>query len=125
LKTEFDMSGLTKKISLLKQRLEEAKKDLSEIGEMKEPLPELINSANLLRSNEYLFKVNEKKSNLLVAFEVYAEVLVRLVSFLEIKKELSSLKKKTGSRKSKPKLKSTKNKRKTSKKIKTKRKKRR
>ena len=46
----------------LRKKIQQAQADLEQIGDP-EDIPELITSANLLRSNEYLSKANEKKTD--------------------------------------------------------------
>jgi len=65
--------GLRKKIQLIQG-------DLNQLGTTVSEIPELITSANLLRSNEYLSKVNEKKNELLFAYEQYFKALEKLIS---------------------------------------------
>ena len=74
------MSEIGKKISELQKKIVLTKKELSEINALEQPLPEFINATNLLRSNEYLQKSNEKKSQLLIAYEEYTNELENLVS---------------------------------------------
>ena len=76
----IEMSAIGEKISELQKKIVLAKNELSEINTLEQPLPEFINTTNLLRSNEYLQKSNEKKSQLLIAYEEYANELENLVS---------------------------------------------
>jgi len=76
----IEMSEIGKKISELQKKIVLTKKELSEINALEQPLPEFINTTNLLRSNEYLQKSNEKKSQLLIAYEEYTNELENLVS---------------------------------------------
>ncbi|GFN42031.1 MAG: conserved hypothetical protein [Marine Group I thaumarchaeote] len=64
LETGKSLDGLNLKINQIKR-------DLSQLEESNKPMPELINSTNLLRSNEILTKTNEKKTELLNAYESY------------------------------------------------------
>ena len=55
-------------------------------------MPELVESANLLRSNEYLSKANEKKSELISVYEQHAEALEKVLSSVfEIQQELKEI----------------------------------
>lgn len=55
-------------------------------------MPELITSANLLRSNEYLTKVSEKQSELLSAYGKYSKALEdMLVAVFDIQNDLKNL----------------------------------
>jgi len=96
------MSSLQKKIDDLKQQVHEAKNNLANIDKPTAPLPELIDSANLIRSNEYLIQVNEKKDLLLYAYKKYLTALELISSYLpNIQFELKNMKKtRTKSRKS-------------------------
>ncbi|MGQ0791839.1 MAG: hypothetical protein ACT4NJ_06420 [Nitrosopumilaceae archaeon] len=87
------MSEIGKKISELQKKIVIIKKELSEINTLEQPLPEFINTTNLLRSNEYLQKSNEKKSQLLIAYEEYTNELENLVSNIaHIKGSIHNLK---------------------------------
>jgi len=58
----IEMLAIGKKVNELQKKIVLAKKELSEINILEQPLPEFINTTNMLRSNEYLQKSNEKKS---------------------------------------------------------------
>ena len=65
---------------------------LNQLGEPVTDMPELIESANLLRSNEYLSKANEKKNELLDAYEQYSKALEDLLSSVfDIQKDLKEI----------------------------------
>ena len=94
------MSEIGKKISELQKKIVLTKKELSEINALEQPLPEFINTTNLLRSNEYLQKSNEKKSQLLIAYEEYIDELENLVSNIsQIKDSIHNLKSRFKTRK--------------------------
>lgn len=94
------MSEIGKKISELQQKIVLTKKELSEINVLEQPMPEFINTTNLLRSNEYLQKSNEKKSQLLIAYEEYTDELENLVSNIsQIKGSIHNLKSRFKTRK--------------------------
>ena len=105
------MSNVAKKASELQRKIVQAKQDLDEINKLEQPMPELINTTNMLRSNEYLTKANEKQSKLLVTYEEYAKELEKLVlSTSVIKAKIKTLKRRskprrTSKRKSKRKKK--------------------
>jgi len=67
----------------------------SELNEMTNPvkdIPELITSANLLRSNEYLTKINHKQSQLLSAYANYSEALEQILATLfDIQNDLKDI----------------------------------
>jgi hypothetical protein len=96
----IEMSEIGKKISELQQKIVLTKKELSEINVLEQPMPEFINTTNLLRSNEYLQKSNEKKSQLLIAYEEYTDELENLVSNIsQIKGSIHNLKSRFKTRK--------------------------
>jgi len=64
----------------LRKKIQEIQADLNQLGEPVSEIPELITSANLLRSNEYLLKANEKKTELLSAYAQYSNALEKLLS---------------------------------------------
>ncbi len=89
----IEMSEIGKKINELQKKIVLAKNELSEINILEQPLPEFINTTNMLRSNEYLQKSNEKKSQLLIAYEEYTDELENLVSNIaQIKGRIRNLK---------------------------------
>jgi len=99
-----------KTISNLRNKIQQSKSDLDKLGKPVSEMPELITSANLLRSNEYLSKANEKKSELLSDYTKYSNALEELLSAVfdiqndlkEILKDQSSM---ISSRTKKPKSK--------------------
>ena len=100
----------------LRKKIQVIQAELAQLGDPAKNIPEMIESANLLRSNEYLSKTNEKKSELLVAYSQYSTALEELLSTVfDIQKDLKDILKEqssliTDSRKktSKPKTKSKK-----------------
>jgi hypothetical protein len=81
------------KVSLLQNKIIQIKIELSEINKDEKPLPEFIDTTNMLRSNEYLQKSNDVKSKLLTAYEEYANELENLISSVsKIKGNIASLK---------------------------------
>jgi hypothetical protein len=89
----IEMLAIGKKVNELQKKIVLAKKELSEINILEQPLPEFINTTNMLRSNEYLQKSNEKKSQLLIAYEEYTNELENLVSNIaHIKGSIHNLK---------------------------------
>jgi len=64
----------------LRKKIQHIQADLEQLDESVSDMPELITSANLLRSNEYLSKVNEKKTDLLSAYAQYSTTLEELLS---------------------------------------------
>jgi hypothetical protein len=79
-------------ISDLRKKIQEIKYDLSQLDEPPSEIPELITSANLLRSNEFLSKIDEKKTELVSAYEQYSEALEGMLSSVfEIQKDLKEI----------------------------------
>jgi len=64
----------------LRVKIQQIQFDLNQLGEPVSDIPELIVSANLLRSNEYLSKTNEKKTELLSYYLQYTDALEELLS---------------------------------------------
>ncbi len=90
----------TSKINELQNKIIQIKTELSEINKDEKPLPEFIDTTNMLRSNEYLKKANETKSKLLIAYEEYTDKLENLVtSISQIKGNITNLKSRIKSRK--------------------------
>ena len=112
-----------KSLDGLKLKINQIKRDLSQLEESNKPMPELINSTNLLRSNEILTKTNEKKTELLNAYESYFKdlesVLKKIQTGLSILK--TTPKKKTRKKRTRKKKK-TKRKNKRRKKTRTRKK---
>jgi hypothetical protein len=99
----IEMSALGNKINELQKRILVVKKDLSEINKNEQPLPEFIDKANLLRSNEYLQRANTQKSKLIISYEEYTKELEQIISsVLEIKGNLNALKSRFSSHKKPP-----------------------
>ncbi len=98
----------------LRKKIQQIQADLNQLGDPVSEIPELITSANLLRSNEYLLKANDKKTELLSAYEQYSTALEKLLSFVfdiqhdlkEILKAQSSMIHSHPKKQSKPKTKS-------------------
>jgi len=64
----------------LRKKIQQIHADLNQLGDPVSEMPELITSANLLRSNEYLSKANEKKTELLSTYKEYSMALEELIS---------------------------------------------
>ena len=98
----------------LRKKIQQIQSDLDQLGEPPVNMPEMIENSNLLRSNEYLSKANEKKTELLITYEKYSKSLEELLSTVfdiqkdlkEILKEQSSLIPNSTKKQTKPKLKS-------------------
>jgi len=65
---------------------------LKQLGEPISEIPELISSANLLRSNEYLTKANDKKTELLSVYAQYSGILEKLLlTVFDIQNDLKEI----------------------------------
>ena len=97
----------------LRKKIQEIQTNLEQLGEIPVDMPEMIVSANLLRSNEYLSKTNDQKTKLLVAYDQYSKALEELLltvfdiqkDLKDILKEQSSLISNSSKKQSKPKSK--------------------
>ena len=88
----------------LRKKIRQTQVDLEQLGEPVSDVPELIETANLIRSNEYLKKANLKQKELLVTYEKYSEALEELLSTVfEIQNDLKEIVKEQSSLLSKPK----------------------
>ena len=76
----------------LRKKIHEIQEELNQLNQPVPEIPELIASANLLRSNEYLSKLNEKKTILLDTFSKYSKILEELLSSVfEIQNDLKEI----------------------------------
>ncbi|HET8719402.1 MAG TPA: hypothetical protein VFM64_00205 [Candidatus Nitrosotenuis sp.] len=86
------MDGLGKNLTELKLRIQMAQDDLGKLSAPEQPLPEVINMTNLLRSNEYLIKSDERKTALISAYAEYSTNLEQIVkSLLSIQADLRDI----------------------------------
>ena len=76
----------------LRKTIQRIKVELDQLGNPSPGIPELIDSANLLRLNEHLSKVNDKKTEILSAYEQYAVILEELLeTVFDIQNELKDI----------------------------------
>jgi len=76
---------LRKKIQTITSELNDLERDSNDI-------PELIKSTNLLRSNDHLIEVNQKKSELTSAYQQYSKELENmLTTVFDIQKDLKEI----------------------------------
>jgi len=88
------------KVRELQNKIIQIKIELTEINKSKKPLPEFIDTTNMLRSNEYLQKANNTKSKLLTSYEEYTNELENLISSMtKIRGTITNLKSRIKSRK--------------------------
>lgn len=83
--------GLGEIIYDLRRKIHDIELELDELDPIQD-MPELITSANLLRSNEYLVKVSKKQSELLSAYAQYSVALEDMVNAIfDIQNDLKNL----------------------------------
>ncbi len=88
-----------KTIGELKRKIIQTKNELSALSNDQNPIPELINSTNLLRENNFLIKTGDKKSELLTAYDQYSKQLENtLTKIIKIQDQLKKSMKKRSQR---------------------------
>jgi len=76
----------------LRKKIQDIQLDLDELGEPISDMPELITSANLLRSNEHFSKITKKQSELLSAYGQYSNALEDMIDIVfDIQNDLKNL----------------------------------
>lgn len=76
----------------LRKKIQKITSDLKELEKESEEIPELIKSTNILRTNDHLVEVNNKKSELTFAYEQYSKELERLLATVfDIQKDLKEI----------------------------------
>jgi len=76
----------------LRKKIQQIQSDLAQLGDPPQNMPEMIESSNLMRSNDYLSKANEKKTDLLNIYERYSKSLEELLSTVfDIQKDLKDI----------------------------------
>ena len=101
----------------LRKKIQNLTLELNHLRNQSPEMPELIQSANLMRKNEYLVEVNSKNSQLISAYENYSKELEDMLSTIfEIQKDLKEILKTQTDMISEPKKPKTKPKKKSSKK---------
>ena len=76
----------------LQEKIQQIQTSLSDENKSETPMPELIESTNLLRSNEFLTKVNQKQHELLSTYEEYVYELKKMIS-ANLRAQINSLRK--------------------------------
>jgi len=72
--------GLGSVLTELKNQINQIKRDISEIDKSFSPMPEMIESTNILRENEFLRKNDAKKTELINSYEHYSNQIENLLS---------------------------------------------
>ncbi len=76
----------------LRKKIQQITAELKELENGSENIPELIQSTNLLRSNDHLIEVNHKKSELTSAYQQYSKELEKmLATVFDIQKDLKEI----------------------------------
>ena len=84
--------GVGKIIYEFSKKIQDIKSELDELGGPTSDMPELITSANLLRSNEHLTKVSKKQSELLSAYGQYSKTLEDMIAMVfDIQNDLKNI----------------------------------
>lgn len=76
------MLGLGNNLHELKIRIQQIQDEISQLGSPEPVMPEMINTTNALRLNEYLVKSDEKKTTLNAAYGEYTRQLEQIISSL-------------------------------------------
>ncbi len=90
----------------LRKQIQKITSELKHLDSSAPDIPELIESTNLLRSNDHLTEVNSKKSELIASYKQYSKELEKMLSTVfEIQKDLKEILKTQSSLISEPKRK--------------------
>ena len=101
----------------LRKKIQNLTLELNNLNDQSPEMPELIQSANLMRKNDHLVEVNSKNSQLISAYEIYSKELEQmLATIFEIQKDLKEILKSQTALISEPKKSKTKTKKKSTKK---------
>lgn len=83
--------GAGQTIYELRKEIQKITSELKSLGNSSE-IPELIQSTNLLRSNEHLSEVNSKRSELISTYEQYSKELEKmLATVFDIQQDLKEI----------------------------------
>lgn len=84
--------GIGPKISELKYQIKKIREELDSLGAPTQNLPELIDSSNLIRSNEYLTKYSQHSFELIKTYQLYTKELEQMLkTVFEIQVDLKNL----------------------------------
>jgi hypothetical protein len=76
----------------LRKKIQDIQIELEQLDKPVANIPELIHSANILRINESLCKVNDKQSELLLTYRQYSDAMEELLtSVFEIQSDLKEI----------------------------------
>ena len=84
--------GTGEMIYSIRKKIQDLQSELTTLDQSVQDVPELISSANLLRSNEHLSKINEKKTELISYYVQYSEYLENMLSTVfDIQNDLKNI----------------------------------
>ena len=84
--------GVGEIIYELRKKIQVIQSELDKLGNPTSDMPELIISANLLRSNEHYAQVSKKQSELLSAYEQYSRALEDMIAVVfDIQNDLKNI----------------------------------
>jgi len=84
--------GVGEIIYELRKKIQTITGELNYLESDSDDIPELIKSTNLLRSNDHLLEVNQKKSELTSAYQQYSKELENMLSTVfDIQKDLKEI----------------------------------
>ena len=76
----------------LRKQIQKITLELKRLDKSTSNIPELIESSNLLRSNQHLTEVNTKRSELITSYEKYSKELEKmLATVFDIQKDLKEI----------------------------------
>ena len=88
----METSGIGGTVYELRKKIQELQTELSQLGDPTPEIPELVSSANALRSCEFLQKQNDKQNELLKVYAEYSTSLDRFLSAVfEIQNDLKEI----------------------------------
>jgi prefoldin subunit 5 len=84
--------GLGSVLGELKNQIQKIRREVKEIDDSFTPIPGMIESTNIIRENESLRLANNKKIELIAAYEYYTRQIENLISSaFEIQKDLKDI----------------------------------
>lgn len=84
--------GVGQVIYDLRKKIQNITFELQKINNQSGEFPELIKSANLIRTNEHLLEINSKQTELLSTYEKYSSELEKmLTTVFDIQKDLKEI----------------------------------
>ena len=88
----MESDGIGESVYELRKKIQELQTELSQLGDPATEIPELVSSANALRSCEFLQKQNDKQSELLKVYAQYSKSLNNfLATVFEIQNDLKDI----------------------------------